>query len=249
MLEYLLVLDFEATSLDSAGWVIMSKLIWANIIRVSEKPCYFRTSIEQYEIIEFPVVAVDVTSLQVHSQDTFHKYVQPFNMVTEFYTNLTGITPCMLENQPKLSEVLALLEKWMCERGFTTSNSMFVTCGDWDLDRMLPSECRRLGLKYSKCLQQWINIKELFLYLNGEQRSGKRKRKKPDMKEMLNILGLELDGRHHSGIDDCYNIAKILVHLLQTVPNLADRRTLLLKFCKKLLPSWHKKPLKLFIDL
>jgi len=31
------------------------------------------------------------------------------------------------------------------------------------------------------------------------------------MAGMLNILGMKLDGRHHSGIDDCRNIAKIVV--------------------------------------
>ena len=35
------------------------------------------------------------------------------------------------------------------------------------------------------------------------------------MKEMLDYLGLELDGRHHSGIDDSLNIAKIALKLMQ----------------------------------
>lgn len=28
---------------------------------------------------------------------------------------------------------------------------------------------------------------------------------------MLNILGMKLEGRHHSGIDDCKNIARIAI--------------------------------------
>jgi len=34
------------------------------------------------------------------------------------------------------------------------------------------------------------------------------------MTDMLAKLNLELIGRHHSGIDDCKNIARILIELL-----------------------------------
>ncbi len=36
------------------------------------------------------------------------------------------------------------------------------------------------------------------------------------MKTMLHDLKLELDGKHHSGIDDSKNIAKILEELAKT---------------------------------
>ena len=35
------------------------------------------------------------------------------------------------------------------------------------------------------------------------------------MYEMLNYLNLTLDGTHHSGIDDCRNISKIMIKLFQ----------------------------------
>lgn len=34
--------------------------------------------------------------------------------------------------------------------------------------------------------------------------------------EALKILGLTLDGRHHSGVDDAMNIAKILVEVMKS---------------------------------
>jgi len=38
--------------------------------------------------------------------------------------------------------------------------------------------------------------------------------KKPKgMDGMLNFLNLSLDGKHHSGIDDCKNIAKIFIKM------------------------------------
>ena len=35
------------------------------------------------------------------------------------------------------------------------------------------------------------------------------------MEEMLQICGLKLEGRHHSGIDDAKNIAAVALHLMQ----------------------------------
>lgn len=35
------------------------------------------------------------------------------------------------------------------------------------------------------------------------------------MVEMLKTFGLELEGKHHSGIDDVYNIARVTMELLK----------------------------------
>lgn len=35
------------------------------------------------------------------------------------------------------------------------------------------------------------------------------------MIDILNILKIELTGRHHSGIDDTKNISKILLHIIK----------------------------------
>ncbi|KAJ1357626.1 hypothetical protein KIN20_015807 [Parelaphostrongylus tenuis] len=70
------------------------------------------------EIIEFPVAKLDVKSWTITS--TFHQYVKPTAnpIITSFCTHLTGIIQ---------EETLK-------------SRFAFVTCGDWDLGVMLPSE-------------------------------------------------------------------------------------------------------------
>ena len=35
------------------------------------------------------------------------------------------------------------------------------------------------------------------------------------MEEMLSLSGLQLEGRHHSGIDDAKNLARVAIKLLQ----------------------------------
>ena len=63
-------------------------------------------------------------------------------------------------------------------------------------------------------LKQWINIKTYFSSIVGKKGHG--------MKYMLEELGLTLDGRHHSGIDDSKNIAKILKELARRDANLRE---------------------------
>ena len=56
-------------------------------------------------------------------------------------------------------------------------------------------------------LRQWQNVKVLYSAVLGQRSGG--------MMKMLKGLGLKLQGRHHSGLDDCRNTARIVHELLQ----------------------------------
>jgi inhibitor of KinA sporulation pathway (predicted exonuclease) len=43
------------------------------------------------------------------------------------------------------------------------------------------------------------------------------------MTEMLKIFGLKLEGKHHSGIDDTYNIARVAQELVKRGINFAPK--------------------------
>src|SRR5688500_1696409 len=73
-------------------------------------------------------------------------------------------------------------------------------------------------------LKRWINIKKVFpVHLYDSKapvhnvKFEKDVQKPPvgGMPHMLEICGLELKGKHHSGIDDAKNIANIVVDLLE----------------------------------
>jgi len=57
-----------------------------------------------------------------------------------------------------------------------------------------------------EALLRWCNIKQLFEHATKTNASG--------MQGMLRALVLRLEGHHHSGIDDCRNIARIFQTLL-----------------------------------
>lgn len=178
--DYFLVLDFEAT-------------------------CEENRKLTPQEVIEFPVLKVGAKTFEI--QSTFHQYVQPkvYRQLTPFCIQLTGITQDKVDGQPDLETTLKLFDSWMVEQRLIQDDIKFafVTCGDWDLKKMLPQQSSYFGFEYPDYLKRWINIKKTFKSVTGVYPQG-------DLLEMLERLGLKLEGRHHSGIDDCRNIARVL---------------------------------------
>lgn len=96
---------------------------------------------ECQEIIEFPVVPYNTETMQLES-DPFHEYIKPTVVpeITEFCTQLTGITQQTVDGGIPLQEAIEKLAQWRQERGFTPENSVYVTCGQWDLRSCLKNE-------------------------------------------------------------------------------------------------------------
>ena len=194
--RFLLVLDFEATCSEAED-------------RMTRKE-----KDAKREIIEFPVVMVDVSTGEVIRE--FHEYVRPTDGVAEwaareldpFCTQLTGITQEQVNDAGTLPEVLGRLEEWLSSHELTSANAVFVTCGDWDLRDMLPTECKRKGIVIPEILtSNYVNIKTVY--------TNTYKRRAGGMKAMLKALGLKLEGHHHSGIADSRNIARIAIECLK----------------------------------
>jgi inhibitor of KinA sporulation pathway (predicted exonuclease) len=142
----------------------------------------------QNEIIEFPMI--------IPGRGEFHAYVRPEAPLTPFCTQLTGITQATVDNAAPLKEVLAAATLWLQD----VDEVVFVTCGNWDLNVALPRDCARKKLKVPKAFKRFLNLKDV-VRAAGLPSS--------DMAEMLAGLGLEFEGRPHSGIDDTRNMVAI----------------------------------------
>jgi ERI1 exoribonuclease 3 len=116
----------------------------------------------------------------------------------------------MVTNQPILDDVLKNFHTWMINENLlqSTVKSIFVTCGDWDLYTMLPNQCDYFKLLRPEYFNHWINIKKSFNKAIGKYANS-------GMMGMLKDLNIQHTGRHHSGIDDCKNIAEILKGLAE----------------------------------
>jgi inhibitor of KinA sporulation pathway (predicted exonuclease) len=185
---YLCVLDFEATC-------------WEN----SENK-------EQMEIIEFPSVLYKINEINGTCEfiSEFAKYVKPTMnpQLTKFCTELTGITQETVNSAETIDKVYLAHSKWIESHVPYQADFVFATCGHWDLRTQLPREIRNKNLKTKRIYKTYINVKDEFEYFY--------KRKAGGMLGILDFLSLKLDGRHHSGIDDTKNIAKIMLTLIKS---------------------------------
>ena len=196
--EYLCILDFEAT---------------CNRHKPAPKPI---------EIIEFPTVLLHVPSRAIHGE--FHYYIRPEvkPSLTDFCTALTGITRDMVDGGVLLRDAMQRHKHWLQENSLQSvaesstegKRYLYVTCGDWDLGTCLPQQLKHES-QYDwsdgvlpAAFQFYINIKKAFskFYKTGKPRG---------MAAMLKHLGMDLEGRHHSGIDDCRNIARICRRMME----------------------------------
>ncbi|KAF8898659.1 exonuclease RNase T and DNA polymerase III [Infundibulicybe gibba] len=180
-LQYLLILDFEAT----CGDAIPPK---------------------EQEIIEFPTLLYNTQRRVVES--TFHSYVQPTRhpRLTEFCTTLTGITQEVVDKAPTFPTVWAQFNEFLQTHGVFSDpgKHVFLSCGHWDLQTMLPKQLALENLgPPGPAFETWINVKTSFRKFYGG-------RNNVGMAGMLNKLKIPLEGRHHSGIDDCKNICRIV---------------------------------------
>ena len=161
------------------------------------------------EVIEFPSVLVSLRERAV--LDSFSSFVRPTHhpQLSEFCRALTSIRQEDVDAAPTFPKVLARHQAWLAGHGLHADNFAFVTCGDWDLVRMMPNQCAAAGISVvtlPRMYRRWINIKRVYT-------DTLRKGRSYGMTSMLRSLKLPLEGTHHRGIDDCGNIARIALAL------------------------------------
>ena len=185
MVDHVCVLDFEATCWQGS---------------------------KEHEIIEFPSILWRwEESKDFHKVSEIQLYVKPSHnpSISDFCHNLTGISQEQVDVGVSLEEALVTHHKWLCDHVQDLGSLVFVTCGNWDLASMLPSDIKRNKLSYpSPVYRRFVNLKPVFSHVTKTP-------KILSMVKMLKALNLELEGRHHSGIDDCKNISNIFAKLVQ----------------------------------
>ncbi|XP_052359630.1 ERI1 exoribonuclease 2-like isoform X2 [Oncorhynchus keta] len=188
---YLIVIDFEST-------------------------CWRERNSYGQEIIEFPAVLLNTSTGQVESE--FHTYVQPQEhpVLSDFCTELTGITQQQVEAGVPLHICLSRFSRWLQtlehQSGVVFPRDQrapvaeqrpcaFVTWSDWDLGVCLLYECKRKQLHKPAVLNSWIDLRATYrLFYN---------RKPKGLNGALQDLGIQFSGREHSGLDDARNTAHL----------------------------------------
>uniref|UniRef100_A0A8C0FD58 ERI1 exoribonuclease 2 n=1 Tax=Bubo bubo TaxID=30461 RepID=A0A8C0FD58_BUBBB len=172
--------------------------------------------------IEFPAVLLNTSTGEIESE--FHTYVQPQEhpILSEFCTELTGITQNQVDEGVPLNICLSQFLKWIQKIQkekkiiFSTdilSNSTseakactFVTWTDWDLGVCLQYECKRKQLRKPDILNSWIDLKATYRAFYNRKPKG--------LNGALQDLGIAFAGREHSGLDDSRNTARLAWRLI-----------------------------------
>ncbi|MER6498914.1 3'-5' exonuclease [Streptomyces sp. NPDC001455] len=161
------------------------------------------------EIIEIGLTVVDLraadgvlparTGSRARGRIARHRIlVRPArSTVSAFCTELTGLTAAEVGTGVSFAEACALLASEH-EAGIRP----WASWGDYDRNQFI-RQCRATGTRYPFG-RHHTNAKLPFTAAHGL-------RKRPGMAQALRIAGLPLEGRHHSGADDAWNIAALVL--------------------------------------
>jgi len=157
----------------------------------------------QEEIIEFPVIVVDATTL--NEVGRFHRWIRPVQLFEGMPLNPASTAIPFVT-------ALQQFEEWLSGVIPKDKTFSFVICGDWDLKTQIPKQCSISNCSVPTYMHRWINLKDVFTHFY--------ERKVHGMKEMLQRLHMldsqgQVEGFHHLGMHDTENIAKILVRVIQ----------------------------------
>jgi inhibitor of KinA sporulation pathway (predicted exonuclease) len=152
------------------------------------------------EIIEIGLCLVDLRLLKRLERHCI--MVKPgMSEISEFCTQLTGITPQMVAGAEPLSTAVRDLVQQ-----FKSGDRLFASWGDYDRKQFIRN-CRTYDLQYPFGPTH-LNVKNLFSAGLGLQRE-------IEIDRACEQLGVTMEGAHHRGVDDAWNIANILCLLLK----------------------------------
>ncbi len=165
-----------------------------------------KTFYPRNEVIEFPSVLLQLIDGKYTIVDEFQEFCKPLHNIklTDFCKELTGIQQQQVSNGYDFPDVLRRHQLWL-EKHCSLDQVIIVCCGRWDICEMMINECNRWTIKPHDVYKKMINVKDLFCARYGDFRGG--------MALMLDYMGFELVGRHHSGLDDSRNIARMVIEL------------------------------------
>ncbi|KAJ3202233.1 3'-5' exoribonuclease 1 [Dinochytrium kinnereticum] len=129
-----------------------------------EATCQENNRLFHNEIIEFPIVLIDGRSKQ--KIDEFHRYVRPtlHPTLSDYCTNLTGITQETVDKASTFPDVLEEFEDWLSDySAYPFRNCVFVTDGPWDIRDFIPKQLEASGIPRPPYFaKRYINLRRLY---------------------------------------------------------------------------------------
>jgi inhibitor of KinA sporulation pathway (predicted exonuclease) len=151
------------------------------------------------EIIEIGLCTMDVKTQEILENESI--IIKPErSSVSEFCTQLTSLTQAEVDKGISFKEACDLLKE-----KYQSKKRPWASFGAYDMNQF-QKQCNSRGIEYPFSTVH-INVKTLFsLKMKMDYETG--------MAGALEMLNIPLEGRHHRGVDDAKNIAKILKRIL-----------------------------------
>ncbi|MEE6127538.1 3'-5' exonuclease [Chryseobacterium arthrosphaerae] len=155
---------------------------------------------QKVDIIEIGICRLNIISKAISRKQSI--YVIPERSeINRFCTNLTGITPQLIEEK-------GIYFEEACEKIRDEYNPELLTWagyGNFDGEQII-EQCDWLGIK-NPFSTHYLNV----MY---EFRKHFQLHRSMGLKRALDYLNMDFEGNHHSGADDAYNTARILSTIL-----------------------------------
>ncbi|MET9932471.1 MULTISPECIES: 3'-5' exonuclease [unclassified Streptomyces] len=150
------------------------------------------------EIIEIGLTVVD---LEARERVSRHRIlVRPArSRVSAFCTELTGLTQAEVDTGLDFAAACRLLAT-----AYGAGRRPWASWGEYDR-KQFTHQCRATGTQYPFG-RRHTNAKAVFTEAYGLTR-------RPGMAQALEVAGLPLEGRHHRGEDDAWNIAALVLRI------------------------------------
>jgi inhibitor of KinA sporulation pathway (predicted exonuclease) len=157
---------------------------------------------EQSEIIEIGVCPLELsTGRRLGKRSILIKPTR--STVSDFCTRLTTLTADQLAGGVTFTQACEVLR-----REYQSRERVWASFGDYDRT-MFQKQCEATGVPYPFGPRH-LNVKTLFAIARGLPHE-------IGMAEALALMGVPLEGTHHRGDDDAWNIAGILAELVKKV--------------------------------
>jgi inhibitor of KinA sporulation pathway (predicted exonuclease) len=154
---------------------------------------------QESEIIEVGVCALDVRTGERSSKQSI--IVKPQrSSVSAFCTQLTTLTQAEVDQGVPFEHACQILR-----RKFRVRDRTWASYGDYDR-RQFEKQCEAEGVKYPFSPTH-INVKNMLAVLHGLGRE-------VGLARAMEIMELPMEGTHHRGHDDAWNIAALLAKML-----------------------------------
>lgn len=167
----------------------------------------------EQETIEIGATLLNRDSLVLNNLGSV--YINPKGEISDFCTNLTGLTKEFLANNGTtfITAIGKLMDRIDETCGYPVNSLALQFCswGDWD-HKQLMLDCARNKMTYPFDIETAVNVKRLFW---GE--FCKIDTKQRGLDHAITIIGETFTGIAHRGQDDAYNTAVVYKHILQHI--------------------------------